>query len=123
MSVRTRRRLLALAHVGLISVVVYLVLGIALLLDDPETLNAPAIMLLGYVLTLRWNPLPRWVIQRLIREARCPECGQGVDLVNLWHCGCGYVIWHPRHALSPCPNCGKVFAWLVCPRCEASILI
>ena len=89
MSVRTRRRLLALAHAGLIAVIAYTTMAIAVVCDDPDVLGWLGMALLAYLLTLRWNPLPRWALQRLIREARCPECGQGVDLVNLWHCGCG----------------------------------
>ncbi len=80
-----------------------------------------ALLFFIYGVTIPINPLPRIWEERTIQDAECPACGQGIDLVNTWSCGCGFVTWVPRHAFSPCPNCGKVFAWLVCPQCETSI--
>jgi endogenous inhibitor of DNA gyrase (YacG/DUF329 family) len=45
-----------------------------------------------------------------------------LDLVASWRCHCGFVS-QERHAFSPCPQCGKGFAWINCPRCGRSILI
>jgi len=88
---------------------------------DNPTAALFSLLFLGYVATLRANPLPRIVERRIIKEAQCPYCGEVIDLVGTWSCGCGYLIWESRHAFSPCPHCKKVFTWLVCPRCEGSI--
>ena len=79
------------------------------------------ILLLIYIATLRINPLPTVIERKILRIAECPGCGEVIDLVNTWNCGCGFLVWIPRHAFSSCPHCRKVFSWLVCPRCEASI--
>jgi hypothetical protein len=89
-------------------------------------MDAAGLVLMGlvvYALTLRLNPLPRLVQMRLIRQATCGECGCIIDLVDSWRCGCGFTTWRPRHVFSPCPHCGKVFRWLACPGCQASIPI
>jgi len=78
--------------------------------------------LVGYLVTLRINPLPHLVERSLFQEVECFSCGQVTDLVNNWACPCGYYTWQPRHGLSPCAHCRKVHAWLQCPHCEAGIL-
>ena len=78
-------------------------------------------LLLLYIATLRVNPLPIVIERKILRIAECPGCGEVIDLVNTWNCGCGFLVWIPRHAFSACPHCRKAFSWLVCPRCEASI--
>jgi hypothetical protein len=97
---------------------------VALLLGQPGIAGFFGLLFLVYLVTLRVNPLPRWVEQKVIREAQCPACSEIIDLVNnVWACGCGFQSWEPRHALSICPGpgCGRTFRWLVCPNCEGSI--
>jgi len=93
--------------------------------EDERAAGFFAILFLGYAVTLRVNPISRIVERKLVKEAQCPACGEVIDLFNMWSCGCGYLTWQSRHAFSPCPNpkCKKVFSWLVCPRCEGSILV
>ena len=76
-----------------------------------------------YLLTLRVNPLPRWLEPKLFQEAECSFCGQRFDLTGTWSCRCGFVTWEPKYALSPCPHCKGVFKWLDCPSCGASIVV
>lgn len=81
------------------------------------------IIFLGYLITIPINPIPKLVEVRAIQEAVCLDCGEMMDLVGVYSCGCGYLSWQPRHAFLPCVNCKRTFAWLVCGRCEASIVI
>lgn len=80
-----------------------------------------ALALVVYSLTWRLNPLPRLVQGWAIRQTKCLACGEIIELVDTWQCGCGFTSWQPRHVCSPCPHCRKVFRWLVCPNCQASI--
>jgi hypothetical protein len=123
MSLRARRRLIGLAchlALGLLCVA-----GMALSVpgEDQGAFALWGAVWLGYLLTLRLNPIPRWLQTRALRQTLCPACSQAIDLMDFWGCGCGFVAWHPRHAFSPCPNCGKAFRWIVCPSCQAHILI
>ena len=120
MNLRTKRLLVRVAcHLP-----VLIAVGIFALiynLSGREISGGLIIFLLLYVATLRVNPLPRVIERKMLRIAECPGCGEVIDLVNTWNCGCGFLVWIPRHAFSSCPHCRKVFSWLVCPRCEASI--
>ena len=121
MSLRTRRQLLGLAG----SAVVFSICVVGMYLGgrsgDDDLAGISALVLLSFVIVQRLSPYP-WRMQSwLIHEARCAECGQVIDLVDFWQCGCGFVTWHPRHVFSPCPHCRKVFRWIICPSCEASI--
>ena len=123
MSLRSRRQSLTLALHLAVALLCACGMVAGLASDHEDVFVLSGVTLLGYVLTLRLNPLPRLVASRIIRQTECPACGQVIDLVGIWRCGCGFVTWRPRHAFSPCPNCGKIFRWLVCPSCEASIPI
>ena len=91
------------------------------------TANIAAISDLGvlialvHVLTFRLIPLDRlfqeWRVQLFI----CFVCKLEIDMLEHWRCNCGYTA--DRHLFSPCPQCGKGFAWLACPRCGTSHLI
>ena len=59
----------------------------------------------------------------LVREVECQCCGEVVDLVGYWRCGCGFAAPRERHVLEPCDKCGKVFSWIQCPCCGMSIKI
>ena len=68
-------------------------------------------------------PLIRYVHSRLVQTTTCQCCGQAVDLIGYWSCGCGFVAPLPRHVFLGCRNCGKYFSWLHCPACNACIHI
>ena len=121
MSLRLRRRLLrGVCHASIL-LLLTLAMSWAQAVGDDGGMRAWAGLSLLWLLTFRINPLPGIVSVWLFRQTTCGECGEAMDLVNYWRCGCGYVTWQPRHAFSPCPHCRKVFRWLVCPRCGASI--
>lgn len=87
--------------------------------DNASSAGFFAILLAVYLATLRVNPLPRLLERSVLRETRCPYCGEVIELVSAW--SCGFVAWEPRHGLSACPGCKKVYDRLQCPRCDASI--
>jgi len=121
MTLKMKRNLVALLYHGTIvlTTVGGSMLGIAMSSQD-ITLLFSAILFL-HLLTFRLNPLGRLIQEKMIQEAECPGCGYMIDLVNLWKCHCGFTVYEPRHAFSPCPNCGKVFSWIDCPYCDTSI--
>ena len=121
MSLRSRRFVLRL---GLHSVVLVVLLIGAVIGTVSESQGASVLfglLLLAYLVTLRANPLPRLLETRLFQDAECSACGQTIDLVGTWSCGCGLVTWEPRHALSPCRQCKTAFEFVQCPRCEQSL--
>ena len=122
MSLRVKRQLMGMAYYGIVifACLFGVVLGGAWQVPTLSLLSL--VILVCHGLTFRFNPLPRMLQERFIQQTECPACGEVVDLVNTWNCSCGYVTWQPRHAFSPCPNCKKVFRWLTCPQCQASIL-
>jgi len=123
MGLKTKRLLIHISchSVALALFATFILASIAV--EDEQAAGVSAMLFLGYAVTLRINPLPRIVERKLLKEAQCPACGEVIDLVSTWSCGCGFLTWEPRHAFSPCPHCKKVFTWLVCPRCEGSIPI
>ena len=83
-----------------------------------------ALVILFHLLMFRLLPFDRLFQQWRIRHFTCNVCNLTLDLFNHWNCkgkSCGYTT--ERHLFSPCPQCGKGFAWLNCPRCETSHLI
>ena len=121
MTLRMRRFLLRL---GIHSVFIMLLLiGIlaSTLSENASNAGFFVILLAIYLATLRVNPVPKLLEQRMIQDVECPHCGEGIELVGVWSCGCGFVTWEPRHGLSSCPDCKKVYDRLQCPRCDASI--
>lgn len=118
-----RERQLGVA-IMLHSAVVALAIGTAFLGDLLRLgplLDAGGFLLLFHLLTFRRLPLARLVQQLLIRTHRCRQCGLEMEMVESWKCSCGYIA--ERHAFSPCPQCGKGFAWIGCSRCGAGALI
>ena len=120
--VRARRLALTAAfHTAVLA----LGLGAVLLgmeLSSPPLFDAGGFLVLVHLLTFQRVPLARWLQQRLLRRHRCGRCELVLDLVASWRCGCKHVSTE-RHAFSPCPGCGKGFAWVVCPGCGAGVLI
>ena len=84
--------------------------------------NTGALLLTFHLLTFRRIPLDRLLQQRLVREHRCGQCGLNLDLEQSWRCSCGFTSLE-RHAFSPCPQCGKGFRWINCPRCGVGAVI
>lgn len=123
LNLKAKRLLVRLGCHGIALCLCYLAMLVDQAMKQPLAAGFFALLLLGWLATLRVNPLPRAVEQRLIKAAQCPACAEIIDLENLWSCGCGFQTWETRHAFSLCPNpsCKKVFSWLVCPTCEASI--
>jgi hypothetical protein len=120
--VRGRRLTLEAAyHLSVLSLgLVCVMLGIEL--ANRSLFDAGGLLLLFHLLTFQRLPLIRWIQIRLIQKHRCGQCGQELDLVTSWRCGCKYVS-PERHAFTPCPNCGKGFAWVSCPACGTGTLI
>lgn len=121
MSLKAKRQLLRLVLHSVVLAI--LLVGIALGILS-QSLGPAATLLfltLGYAATMRINPVPRILEQRLIPEIGCDSCGEVIDMMGHWQCGCGFVSWELRHALSTCPNCRKEYEWLSCPRCERSL--
>jgi len=71
-------------------------------------------LLILHILTFRLIPIDRYIAQWLIRSATCYLCYQRTALDSFWRCGCGFQGYAPRSALSACPECGKLFKWVVC---------
>ncbi|MCI0438177.1 MAG: hypothetical protein L0177_03495 [Chloroflexi bacterium] len=121
MSLRIKRQLLRVAlHGGALAALLLGALAGALA-ESQEASGIFALLFLAYLATLRVNPLPRLLERKLIQQVECDYCGEVMNMVGVWSCGCGFVTWQPRHGLSACPDCGKVYARLQCPRCDASI--
>lgn len=91
------------------------------LTDNNSVSGLLVLLILGYLVVLRANPLPRLIEKEIIQEIECSACGEAIDLVGNWSCSCGFVTWEPRHALSPCRQCKTAFEWVQCPRCEQSL--
>lgn len=121
MSLRAKRFLLRVGVHSLMLVLLFIGLLASALSDDASNTGFFVILVFIYLATLRVNPVPKLLEQWMIQDAECPHCGEVIDLVSIWSCGCGFVTWEPRHGLSACPDCRKVYDRLQCPRCDASI--
>ena len=117
MTLRSKRRLLALALHVTIMAILYAGMILSATSGRENLFVFSGVAFFGYALTLRVNPLPGLLQCSIIRQTDCPDCGQVIDLVGVWRCGCGFRTWRPRHAFSPCRSCGKIFRWVVCPNC------
>lgn len=120
---RSRRLLLRVVLHGAISLTLLGVVLVAVTLEAPGLAGLVSLALLVYLATLRVNPLPRLVERSLLQREVCSACGAVFDLMGTWACGCGFVSWHPRHVLSPCPNCGRTFSFVECPNCAGGIRV
>jgi hypothetical protein len=114
-NIKTRRQL--------ISFVYHLAVWTISLLGISVGINLMFYLLAFHLFTFRLIPIVRWLQEQLIPEAVCLACGQEIELVNQYRCGCGYISPRERHIFSPCALCGQSFLWIVCPACETSILI
>jgi hypothetical protein len=123
MTVRNKRFLIRLAlHSSVLTLLLIFVLILSAI-GAMSTASFFSLFFLIYLLTLRLNPIPGLIEVKMIQEAVCADCGEVTQLVAVWSCGCGYLTWRPRSALSPCRYCGKTYEFVVCNRCEATILI
>jgi hypothetical protein len=121
--IKTRRQLISLIYNLAIWVFSLLGMKAGAVLGSQGIIKLSAALLGFHLFTFRLLPISLWVQQQLIREALCPSCGQAIELIGQYRCGCGYMSPMERHVFSPCPLCGKCFRWLTCPACETSILI
>lgn len=121
MTLRTKKCLVALMYHGgvVLTGMIGSLLGIATSSQEITLLFSAVLFL--HLLTFRLNPLGRLIQEKTIQEAECPGCSYVIDLVDSWKCHCGFNLREPRHAFSPCPNCGRVFGWIDCPYCDTSI--
>jgi len=122
-TIKKKRLLIMTIYYGTVTVVCLAGIGLGEACAFQDLSLFAILVLIGHVLTFRLNPLPQVFQERHIQQAECPACGETFDLINTWTCSCGYVTWRPRHAFSPCPHCKKIFRWLVCPQCDASVVI
>jgi len=122
-NVRTRRQMISFLYHLAVLTSCFLGIEVGSALGNQSLLNLSVCLMVFHMLTLRVIPISRWIQERLISEAVCFACGQEVELVSQYRCGCGYISPKERHVFSPCPMCGKCFLWIVCPACETSILI
>ena len=122
MGLREKRLFVALAfHLGVLALgACGVFLGTTL--NFHPFFDAGGLLLLLHLLAFQRIPLARLLQERLLGTHRCDGCELALDLVASWRCHCGFVS-QERHAFSPCPQCGKGFAWINCPRCGRSILI
>lgn len=123
MTLGLKRKLVALMYHGGIILISLIGSLLGMAASSQGTIMLFSGILFLHLLTFRLNPLGCYLEQKLITEASCPECGSFIDLINFWSCHCSYSAHKPRHAFSSCGNCGKVFALIDCPYCEASIRI
>ena len=54
----------------------------------------------------------------MVKDIECSSCGEVIDPMGYWRCGCGFTAPYERHALLPCPQCRRIFSWIQCPFCE-----
>ena len=123
LSIRQKRFLIALCFHSVVIGICLLGAKTGTLFHWPILYQVSAIILLLHLITFKIIPFSRYLQERLITEAVCPGCGEIVELIGLYKCGCGFVPAIERHAFSPCPFCRKYYQWAVCPACETSILI
>jgi hypothetical protein len=120
--IRGRRLALeAACHLSVLSLGLACVL-LGIKLTSQPLFDAGGLLVVFHLLTFQRFPITRWLQMRLIREHRCSQCGLVLDLVTSWRCGCKYIS-PERHTFSPCPNCGRGFAWVTCPACGTGTLI
>lgn len=118
MSLKTKRLCLRLGLHSAVLTFLLIIMFIGVLVDNVSTSGFFAVLFVGYLVTLRVNPLPGLLEKRLLRVLECSACGETIDLMSNWSCGCGFTTWEVRYALSPCPVCKREFEWLQCPSCE-----
>lgn len=122
-SVRSKRQIIAFCyHVGVVMICIAMAKA-GQFFNSSAMFQVSGVILLAHLLTFRIIPVSRWLQEWLIPEAVCPGCGTAIDLVGIYRCGCGFVPHKERHVFSPCPMCGKLYSWVVCPLCETSILV
>jgi predicted RNA-binding Zn-ribbon protein involved in translation (DUF1610 family) len=70
-----------------------------------------------------WWHLSMLLFPRFVGDvARCPQCGNEVNLVDNWKCpGCGQTA--RRHLLAPCRNCRSMSGRTSCSSCGADIFV
>ena len=121
MSLKAKRLFLRLGVHSAVLSLLFIFILVGTLTESPDASGFFALVFLVYAVTLKVNPLTKLMERRVFQEIECSACGQNIELMDSWNCGCGFVTWEPRHALAPCPVCKKEFQWLQCPSCENGI--
>lgn len=121
LSIRDKRQWISfLYHVSIISIS-FLLFKLGTISDVRILTHLAIAVPLAHLLSFRIFPISEWIQEKLIQKANCGICGTEVELENLYQCTCGYT--QVRHAFRPCPVCHTVFNFIVCPECDASIMI
>jgi hypothetical protein len=69
------------------------------------------------------RPIAYLLVPFFVSTISCPGCGEEMDAVDTWDCGCGYHSHRERHILAGhCPSCAKATGKINCPRCGCTIL-
>jgi hypothetical protein len=123
MSVRTKRRLVALGYHSAIVALASVGVHLGVHFKNEVLSQAFAWLLFMHLFTFRRIPVVRWVQEVLISNARCPRCRLIWPLVADWSCSCGYTAPRAHHVFRPCAYCGKVPALLTCERCGTSMVL
>ena len=114
-SIRLKRRLITFAYHLLFLVIT--IIGINRMNEFLLTIG------ILHIFTFPILPISRLLEQWLINTATCYSCGHKIDLVDLWRCSCSFIQPFPRHIFTPCQQCGKSIAFIICPRCDTGLLI
>jgi len=114
-NIKTRRQLISFLY--------HLAIWTIGLLGISVGINLMFYLLVFHLLTFRFIPILRWLQEQLIPDAVCFACGQDIELVNQYRCGCGYISPRERHIFSPCALCKQSFLWIECPACQSSNLL
>ncbi len=70
------------------------------------------------------RPIAYLLVPLLVSTLMCPGCGEEIDAVDIWNCGCGFHDHRERHILAgSCPACGKAAGKINCPRCACTLLL
>jgi hypothetical protein len=100
--------------------------GVARGLSAPWALLFPAAISGAFWVWLLAGRLiaSRLLLPLFVSAITCPGCEEEIDAVGVWNCTCGYRDHRERHLLAgSCPACSKGAGYVVCPRCDCTILL
>ena len=92
-SLKIKRQLLRLAVHSIVLTVLLIGMVLSTLGESQGAAATLSFLFLGYAVTLRNNPIPRLLEQSLVHEISCDVCGEVIDMMGHWECGCGFVSW------------------------------
>ncbi|HEY7327867.1 MAG TPA: hypothetical protein VH592_09520 [Gemmataceae bacterium] len=93
----------------------------------PAPKDHPVLMTIAFAFWI-WVFVGQWVscllVPLFVSTLSCPGCGEEIDAVGIWDCGCGFHDHRERHILAGgCPACGDVTGHINCPRCDTTIML